>query len=789
MRVKVAADDAQHLLGRLCADLRLLRDQAGGPSLRGLSVRLGLSKSQVSVILNGRIRKLPDWPVVKGVVDGCRQYAQEHGRLGRLSLATGVEEYWRPRYALVEYALQDASRRKHAPVADNGSRPIPRELPGAVRHFVGRDSQLATLTRQLDDSAAGGTVVISAIAGTAGVGKTALAVHWAHQVAARFPDGQLYVNLHGFDAGGQAAEPPDVIHRFLGALGVPVDKIPSDLDSQAALYRSELAGKQVLILLDNARDSAQVRALLPGTPGCLAIVTSRNPLTSLVVSEDAHAVRLDLLAPGEARRLLACRIGADRVEAEPEAVEEIVTRCAALPLALAIVAAHAAAYPRLALRGLAEQLRDGRRLDLLNAGDPATDVRAVFSWSYQTLKPDAARLFRLLGLHPSPDTSACAAASLSARPPAEARAQLAELARAGLLTEHTPGRYGFHDLLRAYAVDLAHRVDPAGQREAAVRRVLDHYLHTAYAAAALLNPNRDQIALAPPDSGVSPEPLADKRQALDWIIAEQWTLLAAIDQSAIAGEDGHTWRLAWTLASFLEQGRRWSEQTAIQRAAVTAARRLDDPRAEALALRLLARADIEMGRFEEAAAHLTGALGLDVRTGDQAAQGHDHHHLAYLRDAQGDYTGALDHTHEALNLYRAAGHRPGQARALNAVGWYQTHLGAGREALAYCEQGLALLQELGDRYGQAAVWDSIGFAHHRLGEHADAIACFEQALALFRDLGERVMEGRTLVHLGDSHEATGDPDTAREAWRLALAILTELDHPERHALSARVATT
>jgi tetratricopeptide (TPR) repeat protein len=412
----------------------------------------------------------------------------------------------------------------------------------------------------------------------------------------------------------------------------------------------------------------------------------------------------------------------------------------------------------------------------------------VFSWSYQALTPGAARLFRLLGLHPGPDTTASAAASLTALPMSEVCAPLAELTRAGLLAEHMPGRYGFHDLLRAYAIDLAHRVDPGEQRQAAVRRVLDHYLHTAHTAAGLLYPTRDQIVLAPAETGTSPESLVDHRQARDWVGAEQWALLAAVEQSATTGEDGHTWRLAWILSGFLEQGRRWSEQTTIQRAAVAAAQRLHDPQAESLALRLLARADIETGRYEAAHAHLSRALELDIRTGDQAGQGHDHHHLAYLRDAQGDHAGALDHTLRALTLYRSAGHRQGQARALNAAGWYQAHLGNGDEALLFCQRGLLLLQELGDRFGQAATWDSIGFAHQRLGEYGQAITCFEQAVALCRDLGERFTEARALVHLGDCHQGAGDLDAARTAWQVALAILTELDHPDRHTLSTRMVT-
>jgi DNA-binding SARP family transcriptional activator len=361
--------------------------------------------------------------------------------------------------------------------------PVPAQLPSAVPAFVGRDAELAGLDALLratvQATAAGtATLVIAALSGTAGVGKTALAVHWAHRAAAQFPDGQLYVNLRGFDPGG-AVEPSEALRGFLDALGVPAARIPESLPAQAGLYRSLLAGKRVLVVLDNAKDAGQARPLLPGSPGCLAIVTSRNQLTGLVATDGAYALTLDLLDSADARRLLACRLGSRRVAREPDAVDEIIASCARLPLALTIAAARAAASPGFPLAVLATDLRKATGvLDPLDGGDPATDVRAVFSWSYDALTTDAARLFRLLGLHPGPDIALPAAASLAATPPERAHALLAELTRAHLLAEHAPGRYGFHDLLRAYATELARTHDSQNVLSAAAHRVLDHYLHT-----------------------------------------------------------------------------------------------------------------------------------------------------------------------------------------------------------------------------------------------------------------------------------------------------------------------
>jgi tetratricopeptide (TPR) repeat protein len=669
------------------------------------------------------------------------------------------------------------------------ARAVPRQLPAAVAHFAGRSGELAVLTGLLRGRAdVGGTVAISALGGTAGVGKTALAVYWAHQVADRFPDGQLYVSLRGFDPAGTVLDPAEAVRRFLDALGVPVERIPADADAQAALYRSELAGRRMLVVLDNARDTAQVRPLLPGAPTCLVLVTSRNQLSGLVAADAAHPITLDLFTPGEAHQLLARRLGPDRLAAEPEAVEEIITCCARLPLALAIVAARAATQSHLPLHTLASELRGaGARLDTLTTDDPATEVRAVFSWSYHALTAEAARLFRLLGLQPGPDISVAAAASLAALSLSRARALLVDLAEAHLIVEPAPGRYTLHDLLRAYATEQANATDTDHERHAATYRMLDHYLHTAHTAARLLGPHRDPLTLTPPQPGSTPEHPADHQQALAWFAAEHPVLLAAVNHAAATGFDTHTWQLAWTLTDFLNRRGHWHDWAATQQAAVTAAGQLADPAVQAGAYRLLALSYIRLGRLDDAHTQLRHAIDLCRQAGDLAGQAHTHLNLGEVRERQGRHREALDHARQALELYRATGHQRGQAMALSDLGWSHALLGEHQQALTCCQEALTLHQELDDRHGQAATWDSLGYAHHHLGQHTQAIACYQQALDLFRDLGNRYHEAATLTHLGDTHHAIGDPAAARDAWQQALAILDQLDHPDAEQVRAKLA--
>ncbi len=656
---------------------------------------------------------------------------------------------------------------------------VPRQLPAPIGRFVGRTAELKQLTGRLDVPATpDGTVVISAIGGTSGIGKTALAVHWARRVADRFPDGQLYVNLRGFDPGAAPMDPADAIRGFLDAFEVAPQRIPVGVDAQAALYRSLLSGKRVLVVLDNARDTSHVRPLLPGSPGCVVVVTSRNRLAGLVTAEGAHPLTLELLSAGEAVDLLTSRLGAARVRAEPEAVDEIVTRCARLPLALAVVAARAASHTTFPLAALAADLREAQGgLDTFDGGDPATDLRTVFSWSYEALSTDAARLFRLLGLHPGPDIAAPAAASLAGAPLRRVRASLAELSRAHLVAEDTPNRFSFHDLLRAYATELVHTLDSDSDRRAALYRVLDHYLHTAHAAALVLDPYRHPITPDPVRPGVAPEMIADRPAALTWFAAEQLVLLAALDRAARAGCDRYTWQLAWALADILEWRGYWEDWATTQHAALAAAQRLDDPAGRAHAHRHLSGAHMRLGHLDNAHDHLLRALELDAGRGDNAGQAYTHRSLAKLFGLQGLHAEALSHARQALDLCRAAGHRPGEARALYMVGWKHAQLGDHEQAHTTFQQALVLLQQVGDRYGQAFAWDGLGFTHHHLGHHQKATTCYHQALSRYRDIGDRYVEAETLTRLGETRHAAGNHDSAKDAWRQALAIYTELGHP------------
>jgi DNA-binding SARP family transcriptional activator len=436
--------------------------------------------------------------------------------------------------------------------ADAPATDVPRQLPAAVRHFAGRAEELATLSRVADE-AGGGPVLISAIEGTAGVGKTALAVYWAHQVAHRYPDGQLYVNLRGFDPGGAPASPGEAVRGFLDALAVPRHRFPVDLAAQSALYRSLLSGRRMLILLDNARDAEQVLPLLPGSASCLVVVTSRNDLSGLVATTGAHLLTVDVLSTAGSRDLLTRRLGAGRVAAEPRAVDDIITACARLPLALAIAAARAAKHPAFPLSVLAAELSVADNgLDAFAGADPRNDIRAVFSWSYRSLSAPAARLFRLLSLPPGADIAVPAAASLAGVPVREVRRLLTELARAYLVTEHSPGRYQCHDLLRAYARELAEDVDSDPDRRAAMHRLLDHHLYATWAADRALNPERRTIDVAPPVPGVTLEE-PDHDHALAWLDAERTNLCAAVDHAAAHGFGTHAWQLAWALAAYLDQ--------------------------------------------------------------------------------------------------------------------------------------------------------------------------------------------------------------------------------------------
>ncbi|MEV6342885.1 BTAD domain-containing putative transcriptional regulator [Actinoplanes sp. NPDC051851] len=648
---------------------------------------------------------------------------------------------------------------------------VPAQLPRALPDFVERVEPGTQLDRALAEEGA-----VVALVGTAGVGKSTLAVAWAHRVRDRFPDGQLHVNLHGFDPSTPATDPGRVIRGFLEALAVPAERIGADVEGQAALYRSTVAGRRILILLDNALDAEQVRPLLPGAPGCLVLITSRNELLSLVAIDGARPVRLDLMNPDEARHLIARRLGRRRVDAEPDAVTEIIAGCARLPLALSVVTARAAAYPQFSLSATAGELRRVHgRLDLLDAGDTATNVRAVFACSYRGLSPSAARLFRLLGLQCGPELPTAAMTGLVDGP---VRPQLAELARAHLIAERVPGRYVLHDLLRAYAAELAVATEPADERRAAIRAVLDHHRYAAYVADRALNPFRDDPIDPPPAPAVPVDPPVDHRAAMAWFAAEEPVLLTALRQAADEGLYTHAWQLAWALTQFLNREGHWHDAVAAQEVALTAARRLGDARAEAVVRGCLAYAYIRLRRFDEARAQLHRALPLFERCNEPIGMGHVHRALTWVADCEGRYRDAFPHIHEALRHFRAAGHRTGEARALNALGWFHSRLGEHREALVHCAAALSLMRAHDDRYDQADVLDSLGRAHHELGHHAEAASCYAEAVELYEEFADHFCEGQALVALGEAHAAAGAGGEAVRAWTRAVDVFEALGLPD-----------
>jgi tetratricopeptide (TPR) repeat protein/transcriptional regulator with XRE-family HTH domain len=726
--------------------LRTLRERAL-LTQEDLAARSGVSVGTIAGLETGRTRR------------------PRTGSVRLLADALGLSE---PERA----AFVAAARGQPEPAAG----PVPAQLPSDLPDFTGRADWLKRLDELLPGDPGSRPSPVVLIAGPPGVGKTTLAVHWAHRVAERFPDGQLYVNLRGFGTDA-AADPAEVLRGFLDALGTPPARVPTDLDGRIGRYRSLLAGRRILVMLDNARDTDQVRPLLPGSPGCLVVVTSRHQLPGLIARDGALPYPLDLMAAADARLLLARRLGEERVAAEPAAVDEIVTRCAGLPLGLAIVAARAATRTGFRLGTVAAELAAG--LDGFSGGEASTDLRGVFSWSYHRLSDPAARLFRLLGMGFGPDLAAPAVASLAGSE--SVRAPLAELARAHLVTEPTPGRYGMHDLLRAYAGEL-----PEPDRPAALRRLIEHFLHSGYAATRLLDPQRDPIGMPDADPGVGPETFADTDAAQAWFATEYPVLLAAVERAAAAGLDAYTWRLAWTMQTFLHRRGLWHDQASVMRAALTAAERVEDQVGQALAHRYLGVSLGRTGRAEEAERHYRRELELYQRLGDRVGRARSHMDLGWAYNLRDRYLEGLAHYRRALELFVALDHPSGQALALNNIGHSLLHLGDYRRALGYCERALAWHRRVGFRWGEAATLDSLGMAYHRLGEFASAVDRYQQALARYRAEGERYHEAETATRLGDVLEAAGDPEAAGRVWRDALAILEELDDPDAAGVRTRL---
>lgn len=658
----------------------------------------------------------------------------------------------------------------------------PRQLPLDARGFGGRLSELARLDALLATAAEHpSALTVAALSGTAGVGKTTLAVHWAHRVRDRFPDGQIYVNLRGFDATGPAMEPAEAIRSFLDALGVPPERIPETSEAQKGLYRSLLTGRRILLVLDNARDAEQVRPLLPGAPTCFVVVTSRDQLSGLVAIEGANPLTLDLLSAAEGRELLARRLGAERADAEPGAVDELIAQCSRLPLALAIVTARAVTNPRFSLAAMADELREaGNRLDAFSGGDPATHVRTVFSWSYRTLSGEAARLFRLLSINPGPDIGVGAVARLAGTSETRVRPLLAELCRANLLTEHVVGRFAFHDLLRLYAAER-NREEDDDERTAAAQRLYDHYAHTTRAASRLLYPNLIMLPQRALPADPAPVALDGHASALAWLDVEHVNLVAAITHAAEHGPRPAAWLIADGLRGYLARRRHSVHWFTVAEAGMSAALAEGDLLGQAALHLSTAHAHNNLAHDHEVIGHLRQVVELADKAGwaEGRAVG-----LGNIGSVYSDL-GRLEDAHvnllRALGLWEQIGAAHSSAITLNNLGNLDRVRGRLREATGYLGRALETSRQSGVRTGLSSALESLGQACHDLGRLTVGAEHLREALRLARRIGDNAGEAKALSTLSRIDLDAGRLSEALDAARSALRLSEELMHRQKES--------
>ena len=673
--------------------------------------------------------------------------------------------------------------------ADSPAAVTPRELPAPVAHFAGRARELAALTAILDRSGEqpDWAIVISAIDGTAGVGKTALAVRWAHQVAGRFPDGQLHVNLRGY-APERPMTAADALAGFLRSLGVSGKDMPADGAERAARYRSLLSGRRVLVLLDNAASEEQVRPLLPASPGCAVVVTSRNTLPGLVARDGAQRVDLDPLPLADAVSLLRTLIGT-RAGTDREASTALAGHCCRLPLALRVAAEIAVAWPEVALRDIAAELADHqRRLDLLEAGgDSDTGVRAVFSWSYRHLSDDAARAFRLVALNPGPSFDRYALSALSGVPAQKAEQILAVLARAHLIQPAGGDHYGMHDLLRAFARELAADQDGDDASAAALTRLFDHYVRGAATAMDILFPAearrrlRARALAGSAGSAGSAPAMADPAAARAWLDAQRVNLVAVTVCAAGLGWSDHATSLSAILARYLENSGHFPEAITVHRHARDAARRAGDQAGEASALNSLGLLAWWKGQYEQATEHLGQALTLYQDTGDLSSQAYVLANLGIVVGQQCRYEQAAGYLRQGLALHRASADRTGEARALSNLGMVEQKQGRYEEAAGLCRQSLILSRENGDPISEAYALVSLGEVEGSLGEFDQATSHINESLRVFRAIGNRAIQPEALAVLGEIMLRQGDHEGAARHYRQSLALGRELGNPANEA--------
>jgi DNA-binding SARP family transcriptional activator/tetratricopeptide (TPR) repeat protein len=667
----------------------------------------------------------------------------------------------------------------------------PTRLPPRLAVFCGREDELKAAHDLLADPAAQpGTVVVT---GMAGVGKTTFAVQWAHQLVERFPDGRFYVDLRGFDPGGEPMTAPDTVRLVLELLGVAPGSIPANPEAATAMYRGLLAKRRIVLLLDNARDAAQARPLLPGDSGSLAIVTSRRRLVGLQALDGARAITLAVPTPAQARDLLVRRIGARRVDREPDVIEEIIDRCGRLPLALAIVAAHCAARTDFTLHAVTAALRldagdAGTRLDALGVGESEhhADARRVFSWSYRALTPQAARLFRLASLHPGPDLETTALASLAGLALPATKDLLAELTGAHLLTETAFGRYECHSLLRAYANELNHTLDSEAERDTARYRMLDHYVHSAAAALREYSPNTKLYDIPTARPGTYVNAPTGRGAAARWYATEHAVLMSMTHQALEQGCDEHAINLALgTFTYHLVSGHR-QDSIMLGSWALQAAERYGDPIRLARSHNILASVYGNSGRTRESSHHYSAALAIAEEHNELGLQATSHLGLAIVATDEGRPQDCVTHNERAAQLARSGGHKVQLCRALANLGHNYGGSGEYDKSIELCSQALELSIELDELHAQALIHDSLGYARFHRGEHDRAFEHYRLAVDILRGLGSAEKQAYTLARIGDAHAALHDDARAEAAWSEALSILRSLGHPNAGELRAKL---
>lgn len=659
--------------------------------------------------------------------------------------------------------------------ADASATAAPHQLPAPPRMYVGGGATFDALDQTLAEVSRTGSPAVAVISGMAGIGKTALAVTYAHRVSEHFPDGQLYANLQGFGPGESVADPAEVLGAFLNALGLPPSQIPAGLQARAALYRSWLSTKRVIVVLDNVRDEQQARPLLPGGGANMAVVTSRMSLHGLAAIEGVSSLHLDVLSDEDASRLLYSRLDADSFADEPETVAELARLCGRLPLALVVAGAQACAPRETSLKAFVEELRQAQnKLDVLDIGDATASLRAVFACSYTSLPEEAARLFRLLSVHPGPCISVSAAASLASLDGHEALPMLRLLSDCHLLIEEKRGRFSFHDLLRAFSAECAALQEPPERLAASQVRMFDYYLHTAHLAARTLAPYRAPIRLGKPAPGVVAECISSSTQAVTWFTDEQDALLAVIRLADACRSDVHGWQLPCALDNFLDWHGHWHDLTSIHQGALRAAERLGDLAGQAHVHRHIAHGVFGQGSHAAALSHLKRARRLSQLADDPLSEAGILIDLSKVLEEMGRNSEALRFSEDALAAFRRVRNRAGEASALNAIGWDHALLGEHEKAVAFCQEALATACELGDLPLEACAWDSLGYVSNKQGRHADAIASYTKALSLRHELGSTRKEVDTLNRIADVWDSSGDSEAAAATRAQAAKIRSRL---------------